>query len=160
MNRKHLAALLIVLASGCCSVDGSRKVDSVTQVGQATVVFVEPDEYSQCDRREVVEAVHEHLGAWIGDFGGRLPPFTIEVLDVDEFPCAGGMAIGCANVNGNVKVVRGADNEVPALYHEACHAARISKYGIDLNHEDPRWAQWTERSLRLGEKIASGRSWF
>lgn len=155
------AALAGAVLFGGCSAAGGPRIDDVSAVGSTTVVFVEPDEYDQDDRKDVLEAISSIQAAWSSDFSGAvLPSFMLQVLDVDEFFCGGAMAIGCTRRNGVVAVVRGHDDELPGLYHELCHRASASSLGLDPKHEDPRWPGWTRRGFELSESIAKRRSWW
>lgn len=155
------ATVVAAVVLGGCSSAGGGRVGAVAMVGSTTIVFVEPDEFDQGDRDEVLEAAAEIQGAWLADFSrSSLPEFTLQVLDLEEFDCGGVMAIGCTRSNGTVAVVRGEDDELPSYYHELCHRAAAGRYGVDLAHEDGRWPAWTERGFELARKIAERRSWW
>lgn len=154
-----LAALLVFLAfilHGCSS--PGRHIDAVSPVGSITVVFVRPDEYSQGERADVLEAEAEIRSAWLADFRRPLPAFSLHVLDVEEFECGGVMAIGCNRRDGTVAVVRGPEDSLHAYYHELCHKGAASRFhGADARHEDPAWTSWNERGAALSARIADRR---
>lgn len=156
-----LVVIVALLALGGCSSSGRVRVGDVSPVGSTAVAFVEPGEFDQGERADVLEAVAEIQGAWLSDFPGAvLPAFTLQVIDAEEFDCGGVMAIGCTRSSGVVAVVRGGSDELPGLYHELCHRAGASRWGVDILHEDGRWSAWTRRGFEVAEKIAERRSWW
>lgn len=154
---KNFVFLLLPFLCACAS--AGHDIHDVAPVGSYTIVFVDPHDFDQGARADVVEAVERHLGAWSAEFGRDLEPTTIEVFDVDEFLVGDVMAIGRVTPDGRIQVVRGERDSLPALFHECCHRGRASSFfGEDSAHESAAWPGWTARSYEIAQKLVDERS--
>jgi hypothetical protein len=94
------------------------------------------------------------VNAWENDFHRSIDPIEIEVIE--GVFISGGIEVIGGTQGSHIRLTRTFSSKtsgLPALYHELCHRESVSaKYGTDFDHEDPRWPDWTRRSLNLGNE--------
>lgn len=105
-------------------------------------------------KRELDRGIAAHLEAWERDFGKTSNEYALYVTTSDSIYCGQKKTIGCTSIENNsfiIRVIAGDYAEVPALYHELCHANQIGGIGLDPNHQASMWPTWNLN----GESIAA-----
>ena len=103
--------------------------------------------------QRVMGSVNYIIKVWEKDFSKKVDPFLLHTED-EIFKLGDMRLIGLYETKKNlITVWTGKEDSLPAFYHELCHMMRVSKYGLDGTHSDPRWKAWNRRSHALASLI-------
>lgn len=118
------------------------------------------------DAERLLEAARAHLAAFRSDWPGARPvaPLELGITNDRQIPCGRDRRErydGCwcwetyadGRTRSTILVVRGARDELPALYHELVHHALLG----DGDHRDERWPAIDRRGEELAEQLARAR---
>lgn len=158
-----IAVFFTVFLLGCVSpqqpIPTTPSVSSFTQGIAFHQINLRFDPSFNHDDREMIKRTIEYkLVAFKEYFGREARPVVMYVYNQSAIKRGKDRLFGWANIQ-QVHVIAGTKRELPALFHELCHANEVSgKYGLDPNHSDEEWRVWESVDDYWNTKIRRLRS--
>jgi len=157
-----LAILFPLLISSCRVTPKHNLLREETTVRVGPFNLHATNVVSTTNLNEVIESLETHYATWATDFGReatyRIDVYVYWVRDLEKvlgMPATpqdllGYTTRGPLGRTKEIYLIAGNYNQIPAAYHEFCHAFGASQpHGFDARHLDPLWPQWDARQEHI-----------